>query len=629
MRRSPFKISNGISIEMSSKMFYSPKRIDSSLGQYSALDDEENNLSISKEENNEFEPASDALLLGASVGLGILVGGSVTLFKLMIASLRTFLYSHAFTSGPHFSGIDSSYFSDLSSIPMVFIPAVGGVGVSLLAFILKKLMISEQTTNTPISMHSNEFSTASLDQIKDIFPPGLQGVVDEVVTEERYRNEGFSEPARWFRANGDRSMIVTNYRPLRSILKTGASVSTLGSGCSLGPEGPAVEIGMGSARLINGLVPSFTPSQMRLLVSCGAAAGVSAGFNAPIAGVFFALEIVQSAFNKADEAGLGKSVFVSLDEDNRLGSINFPPLTTKTGLTAVLLTSVVAAVVSKVFLGEEYALEVAQYSLKSPLYKLPLYLMLGTLSGTVAFIFGKASKASKDFFDGNIEIASFMKNIPAIYRPILGGLFCGVVGLFYPQILFNGYDTLNALLADKSATTASLLILLIVKTLTTAVSLGSGLQGGTFAPSLFLGAMLGESYRNGISGFVHLPFIIELSQYFPDDAFQLSDVRAYAMVGAASVLSAVFRAPLTGSMLIFELTRDFDVILPLLASAGVGSLVCDAIDRRSNAHSEAIAYGDDEEELFSLDRAAASLSSKSNISFTEDNSSEIKNKLTV
>jgi H+/Cl- antiporter ClcA len=153
--------------------------------------------------------------------------------------------------------------------------------------------------------------------------------------------------------------------------------------------------------------------------------------------------------------------------------------------------------------------------------------------------------------------------------------------MYFPQILFFGYETLNALLANNTLSTSLVLSLLGVKMVMTALSAGSGLVGGTFAPSLFLGAMTGTAFHNIVSSIL----LFSMQTVSPLSAVQglsleLADIPAYAMVGAASVLAALFRAPLTASLLLFELTRDYDVILPLMASAGVASLVGDVLDEK-------------------------------------------------
>mmetsp|Transcript_39698 Transcript_39698/g.92965 ORF Transcript_39698/g.92965 Transcript_39698/m.92965 type:complete len:455 (-) Transcript_39698:500-1864(-) len=368
----------------------------------------------------------------------------------------------------------------------------------------------------------------------------------------------------------------------------------------------------------------FSIEQRRLLFACGAAAGVSAGFNAPISGVFFALEVVQGAFLRPVDK-------ITDDDDKYVGDVTdteqqqqlYPITSSRDGLTSILLASVVSALVTRTLLADEGSLQVGAYDLRggTQLLEIPLYLGLGAMSGAVASVFSKTAKFSSKIFvgqdgDNNDDSRSMpaslrpIGQLPPLLRPIAGGFVCGAVGLIYPQILFFGYDTLNQILASGSGGESDaaaamslmlLLTLLMMKIFTTSISLGSGLVGGTFAPSLFMGAMTGASYHNIVQRvFGYLkgmilangtmenfmlpedPQMAELVRSLLDPimSFQMADVPAYAMVGAASVLSSLFRAPLTGSLLLFELTRDYDVILPLMASAGVGSLVGDIIDDR-------------------------------------------------
>jgi H+/Cl- antiporter ClcA len=134
---------------------------------------------------------------------------------------------------------------------------------------------------------------------------------------------------------------------------------------------------------------------------------------------------------------------------------------------------------------------------------------------------------------------------------------------------------LNRILAAGTMSTELVLTLLVLKLITTAVAAGSGLVGGTFAPSLFFGAMLGAALHDLL--IPYFAVVPPLDIYGP--VLDLADVQAYALVGAGSVLAALFRAPLTASLLLFELTRDYDFILPLMASAGVGSVVADLLDK--------------------------------------------------
>jgi H+/Cl- antiporter ClcA len=460
-----------------------------------------------------FRTTSYDLIQAAIVGS--LTGFSVAIFKLSIEAVRGFCYQQPL----------------LATYPtlIVFIPAAGGLAVGSLLLL-------------------------------GAFPPGLRGTVKEI------DQEG-GGPLRDLAAR-----INTQLNFLR---KSAAAVVTLGTGCSLGPEGPCVEIGMSVARAcMDGSSQSQTKNRANwnlLLLSCGSAAGVAAGFNAPIAGVFFALEIMQNSFASVRHE--------NNDENSTVKSI----LSTSDNITPVLLASVLAALISRTLLGNHLVLTLTDYSLKTPLIELPLYLLLGAISGCVAFLFSRVANLSQSFFAGDLgtdSMRSAMHSLPPFAKPFLGGLSCGIVGLYYPQILFFGYETLNSLLANNSLPTSLLLSLLFVKTIMTAVAAGSGLIGGTFAPALFLGAMTGASFHNIMSVIFQAVMGLGSMGIFGTPVLELADVPAYAMVGAASVLAALFRAPLTASLLLFELTRDYDVILPLMASAGVGSVVGDILEEK-------------------------------------------------
>lgn len=486
-----------------------------------------------------------AYIFFASAVVGVISGFAIAIFKLSIESLREAMYGTSF--GEHF--------------PVFLIPAIGGAGVSLLA------MLGE-------------------------FSPGLRGNAKEIdaislntVTDERFVNA------------------------LRFLRKPLAAIVTLGTGNSLGPEGPSVEVGMAVSRICmpSSVVRNETDAETmariqrnRLLLSAGAAAGVSAGFNAPLAGVFFSLEILQQSLpplkplpetlagRNNREEGLDVS---SEDPNNKwFQKVKDDYLSTGTGpITAVLLASVLSALVSQVYLGDSLALSVPSYELNTPLVELPMYLLLGVVSGVVAGIFTYAAQLSKSFFDGNAGpplVQTTMQALPKWTKPIIGGLVCGSVGTVYPQILFFGYETLNTLLANNSMTTDVILTLLAVKIFTTAVAAGSGLVGGTFAPSLFLGGMVGASFHD---------IIAKMFQVAQESPFLLADVQAYAIVGAAGVLAALFKAPLTASLLLFELTRDYEVLLPALASAGIGSLMGDIVEKaleETRRDRDAVSWGD-------------------------------------
>ena len=480
---------------------------------------------IIAEDEEEGRFKSEIYVLTQAAFIGILSGWSVGIFKLSIEAVRRFSYGLVLAHSPFLSPL---------------IPALGGVAVGLLSLL-------------------------------GSFPPGLLGTVQAVDAQAESSDHH-----------------ATRVGGLSFLRKAVAAVCTLGTGASLGPEGPSVEVGMSMSRIFINEFPLESDSveskkmRSRLLLACGAAAGMSAGFNAPIAGVFFALEIVQGAF----------SGLASKSEETIATA-------TSGNISAILLASVLSALTSKTLLGDHLVFELHEYTLRTPLVELPLYLLLGAVSGLVAFGFSQAATISRNVFDGQAgpeSLRCFAEKLPDPAKPVIGGLICGLVGLVFPQILFFGYETLNGLLANSSLPTALLLSLLLVKIFTTAISAGSGLVGGTFAPSLFMGGMVGASFHNIMSWLFCFASGGDAVQILAGGPLlALADVPAYAMVGAASVLAALYRAPLTASLLLFELTRDYDVILPLMASAGVGSLVSDLVEqkfKRLTRDKDAVSWGD-------------------------------------
>jgi H+/Cl- antiporter ClcA len=333
-------------------------------------------------------------------------------------------------------------------------------------------------------------------------------------------------------------------------------------------------------------------------LACGAAAGVSAGFNAPLSGVFFALEIVQNSLSSIDipisSSSLSSSnltakngdIINGLTNDNemvQMSTIGGEALALQQiNISAILLASVVSALTIQLLLGKELALQLGAFDFNNPLLELPLYLILGVMSGVTAATFSGVAQFLKSLFDGKVGptfIQEIFSSIPKYAKPLIGSVICGLVAVYIPQVLFFGYETLNGLFLNNNIPTGYLFLLLVAKLLTTAISASSGLVGGTFAPSLFLGGVLGAGFHNIISDSLYSISIAypQLSEY---PIFQgVSGLPAFAMVGAASVLAALFRAPLTASLLLFECTGNYDVILPLMASAGVASLTGDIVEK--------------------------------------------------
>lgn len=332
---------------------------------------------------------------------------------------------------------------------------------------------------------------------------------------------------------------------IRPIAKTLAAAISLGTGASLGPEGPSVEVGANIGILL-GQALKVSRERQKLLLGAGAAAGLAAGFNAPIAGVFFALEVV-----------LGTTFET-------------------TAVSVVLLAAVISALITQIGLGSQPAFDLPTYEVRSSL-ELPLYLGLGLLAYGVAIVYTQLLQWLPQVFQGKIPPMQFLGRIPLPLRPLVGGLCVGLVALYLPQVLGIGYETVEAILRDVNFSLGLLLVLLLVKMVLTAVSLGSGLVGGIFAPALFLGASLGAAYGKV------LPILL------PMFANSIAAPAAYATVGMAAVLAASVNAPLTAILLLFEMTRDYRIILPLMAAVGLSVWLVNSLSVQKRGELPALA----------------------------------------
>jgi H+/Cl- antiporter ClcA/predicted transcriptional regulator len=327
--------------------------------------------------------------------------------------------------------------------------------------------------------------------------------------------------------------------PWQGFVKMVAASVSLGTGASLGPEGPSVEIGANLGMWL-GQALNASQERQRLLLGAGAAAGIAAGFNAPIAGVFFALELV-----------LGTTFATS-------------------GVSVLVLAAVVASLVAQIGLGAKPAFALPVYEVKS-LLELPLYLLLGGLASVVSFAYTQSVDFARQAFQGQISYLAWLGKIPGYVTPVIGGAIVGIVALKFPQVTGIGYETIEAMLQDVQFSLLLLVSILIVKTLMTAVSLGSGLVGGLFAPSMFLGATMGAIYGKS------------LVLLFPALSSQIAGPPAYAMVGMAAVLASSARAPLTAILLMFELTRDYRIVLPVMACVGLSIWAIERMNPKSKS----------------------------------------------
>jgi chloride channel protein, CIC family len=312
-------------------------------------------------------------------------------------------------------------------------------------------------------------------------------------------------------------------RPQVPVVKSLASAICIGSGGSVGREGPIVQIGSALGSLVGQLV-SAPESQLRLLVACGAAGGISATFNAPIAGVFFALELILRNFE-----------------------------TRSFGL--VVLSSVTADAIGRAVFGSHPFLALPGFTFSSPL-ELILYAGLGALATLVGVAFIRVLYRGED-------LADRLWRGPDWLRPAAGGILLGPLLLAVPQMYGVGYPVLERAVGGHYLLLV-LLGLLAAKLLATSLTIWIGGSGGVFAPSLFMGAMLGTAY--GIVAHHLLPHLAAAAG-------------AYGLVGMGAVFAASARAPITALIIIFELTGDYRIILPLMFAIVVATTLANAITR--------------------------------------------------
>jgi CIC family chloride channel protein len=294
-------------------------------------------------------------------------------------------------------------------------------------------------------------------------------------------------------------------------------VLCIGSGHSMGREGPSVQIGAGIASSI-GKRFHLSPARARSLVPVASAAALSAAFNTPVAAVLFALEEIIGDLNAA-----------------LLGS--------------TVVASVASVVVERSILGNNPIFHVPQYHLVDPA-ELIGYTVLGVVGGAVSLAFCK----------GTLWLRGCFLRMPErtrIYQPAMGGLIIGIILIFFPQVLGVGYEFADQAL-NGGLLLKSLLLLCAAKLVATIISYASGNAGGIFAPSLYLGAMAGGA----IGVLVH--------RFAP---FPTGDPGAYALVGMGTLFAGIIRAPMTSVFMIFELTQDYQVLVPLMIANMISYLI--------------------------------------------------------
>lgn len=337
-------------------------------------------------------------------------------------------------------------------------------------------------------------------------------------------------------------------RPRVVVAKIAASAICIGSGGSAGREGPIVQVGAALGSTL-GQWLHLSEARIRNLVACGAAAGIAATFNAPIAGVVFAMEII-------------------------LGELHIGYLGN------VIISSVTASTLARVFLGERPAFDMPRYGMKTP-WEIFLYAILGILAALVAVFFIKLLYWFEDRFES--------WRFPDALKPAVGGLLLGLLAFAYPLIMVQafipvsestlgvpiyanlphifsaGFETIEEALLGN-LTFMLLFAMIFLKPLATSFTLGSGNSGGVFAPSLFTGAALGGTFGRLVENLA---------------PGATAGPGAFASVGMAAVFAGAARAPFTAILIVFEMTDDYRLIVPLMASVIVSLLVAERLHKES------------------------------------------------
>ena len=304
-------------------------------------------------------------------------------------------------------------------------------------------------------------------------------------------------------------------------LKTLGSAISIGTGGAGGREGPIVQ--MGSAIGSNvGRYLSLSPDKLKILVGCGAAAGLSAAYNAPLGGALFAMEIILRTFNAR----------------------SFSP---------IIVASVFGTVVSRSYLGAEPAFTIPKYQLNSN-YEFIFYLILGVLAAFTAVYFVRMFLKIDDVFDK-------IHKIPNYIKPAIGGVIVGIIGVYLPGVYGFSSSSINQAL-NHQASFLILLVLMFLKPVATGFTIGSGGNGGTFSPSIFTGAMLGGAFG------------MLVNYLFPEIA---APPGAYVLVGMGAVVAGTTNASLTALIMVFEMTNNYKIILPLMLTIIISTTLSKAI----------------------------------------------------
>lgn len=292
----------------------------------------------------------------------------------------------------------------------------------------------------------------------------------------------------------------------------------IGTGNMAGVEGPIAQIGGGFGSLFSDIMREENRKRRKLLIASGTAAGIASIFNAPITGVFFAIEIVL------------------------LGEYEL------TSLSTIVISAVTATLVTRTFIGNKPMLGASMYEYAS-IYSFIGYIFLGIFVGIFSVLFEKWFFKTEEYF-------KHIKTNPLV-KPLIGSIIIGCLGFLLPMALGNGYPVIRMALLGKISFLL-IVFLFLAKFVGTAISIGSGIPGGIYAPSLYIGAMLGGTIGY-LFGFV-----------FPGHHVSIG---MYAMLGMSAFLASLTHAPFTGIFLVFELTNDYRMMLPFMITTIIAMLI--------------------------------------------------------
>lgn len=366
------------------------------------------------------------------------------------------------------------------------------------------------------------FGTSAEDMVEQVralpwylkfFPPVIGGFI--VAGLLRWLLKG--QPAGGVADVIEANMVGAGRVPFRTALSSAAvSIVALGAGSSVGREGPMIHLGSAFASLVAGWLHA-PPATARTLLGCGVAASIAASFNAPIAGVFFALEVVLGSYAIA----------------------SFAP---------IVISGVLGTIVTRIHIGDYPAFDIPDYAIVS-FWEVPGFLLLGGMSAIVAIGFMRAVLVAEDGFQ-RLPIARWL-------NPPIAGVAVGLFALFLPELLGVGYGATSDALRMQYGFVL-LCVLLMGKIALSAICIAGRFGTGVFSASLFLGAMLGGAFG------------IAAAQVFPEMA---AEHGLYAIVGMAAVAGAVMGAPISTILIVFELTGSYQVTLALMGATAVASLV--------------------------------------------------------